>query len=179
VTLAEKIARLVAERGWSQEAFARAAGLHRHTARQILRRPAKRLRNQTIRQCADALGLQVHELTVLPLEKLLPRMRADQSLTSSECRLLERATQPELQTWMERNPERARALTAAEVDELLSLQGTGGPLTQFGVEHFVKLLERRRELVRRVETIAGTDYLDLLEQLVGLLYDKIQPYKDC
>jgi hypothetical protein len=49
VTLPEKIARLVTERGWSQEAIARLAQLNRHTVRQILTRPDKRLRNQTIR----------------------------------------------------------------------------------------------------------------------------------
>ncbi len=34
--LAAKIARLVEERGWNQEEFARIARLNRHTVRQIL-----------------------------------------------------------------------------------------------------------------------------------------------
>jgi hypothetical protein len=29
-----------------------------------------------------------------------------------------------------------------------------------------------------VHTIAGTEYLDLLEQFVGLLFEKVQPYGD-
>src|SRR5207245_2611506 len=91
-------------------------------------------------------------------------------------RLYEEATQPELRGWIERNQERARRLTSEEIDELLSLQGTGGPLTAFGVDHFVELIERRRKLVEKVQTIAGTEYVDLLEQLVDLLYQKIQPY---
>ena len=44
------------------------------------------------------------------------------------------------------------------MDELLSLQGVGGPLTAFGVDHFVGQLERRRQLLHKVRTIAGTDW---------------------
>src|SRR6266496_3165473 len=73
--LATKIARLVEERGWNQEAFARTAGLNRQTVRQILLPDGnRRLRNATVGACAQALGLSVNELRTLPLERLLPRM---------------------------------------------------------------------------------------------------------
>ena len=78
--------------------------------------------------------------------------------------------------WLERHPARARQLSAEEIDELLSLQGTGGPLTAFGVEHFVELLERKRRLLEKIHAVAGTEYLDLLEQFVELLYEKVQPF---
>jgi hypothetical protein len=55
------------------------------------------------------------------------------------------------------------------------LQGPGGTLAKFGVEHVVELFERKRRLHEQVETIAGTEYLPLLEQLVGLLAEKVQP----
>jgi hypothetical protein len=93
-------------------------------------------------------------------------------------RLYEQATQPELLAWLERNPDRARRLTSTDLDELLSLQGTGGPMTGFGVEHFVELIERKRKLKDQMDAIAGTEYLDLLEQLVRLMYEKIQPYRE-
>src|SRR5271166_2541064 len=61
--LAAKIARLVEERGWNQEEFARIARLNRHTVRQILVEGGSRtLRNSTISCCARALGLSVSEL---------------------------------------------------------------------------------------------------------------------
>jgi transcriptional regulator with XRE-family HTH domain len=178
--LANKIARLVEERGWNQEDFARIAGLNRQTVRQILLQGSRRLRNVTISRCARALGLTVNELRTLPLEQLLPRMNgqypadADQRLQ----KLFEKATQPELFAWLERNPDRARHLNDAELDELLSLQGTGGPLTTFGVEHFVEQIERRRRLLDQVQAIAGTEYVDLLEKLVGLLFETVQPCGD-
>lgn len=178
--LAHKIARLVEERGWNQEDFARIANLNRQTARQILVHGGRRLRNVTISRCAKALGLPVNDLRNLPLERLLPRMNGQTPVQDDERlqQLYERATQPELLTWLERNPDRARQLTAEDVDELLSMQGTGGPLTSFGVERFIELITRKRNLIRQVHVIAGTEYLDLLEKLVALLYEKVQPYPD-
>ena len=93
-------------------------------------------------------------------------------------RLYEQATQPQLLSWIERNPDRARQLTSEEIDELLSLQGTGGPLTSIGVEHFVEVIERKRKLIQQVHAVAGTEFLDVLEKLVGLIYEKVQPYGD-
>lgn len=180
--LAVKIARLVEERGWNLEDFARIAGLNRQTVRQIMApvNGERRLRNATISSCAKALGLTVSELRNLPLERLLPRMNNPRAPLddSSLQRLFEQATQPELLSWLERNPERARQLTPEDMDELLSLQGTGGPLTAFGVEHFVEVLGRKRRLLERVHAIAGTEYLDFLEQFVALLFEKVQPYGD-
>lgn len=173
--LAAKITRLVEERGWNQEDFARIAGLNRHTVRQIVQgNGERRLRNATVGACARALGLTVSELRDLPLERLLVRMHQP----AEDRRQYEEATQPELLNWLERNPDRAQQLTTAEMDELLSLQGTGGPLTNFGVDHFVERIERKRQLLERVHAVAGTEYLDLLEQFVGLLFEKVQPYRD-
>jgi transcriptional regulator with XRE-family HTH domain len=178
--LAFKIARLVDERGWNQEDFSRIANLNRQTVHQIMNGGQRKLRNATISACATALGLPVSDLKNWPLERLLPRMHDRAPAGSDETlkRLYEHATQPELRAWIDRNPDRARQLTADELDELLSLQGTGGPLTAFGVENYVAALERRRRLVMKVETVAGTEYVDVLEKLVDLMYDKVQPYGD-
>ncbi len=176
--LCAKIARLVEERGWNQEEFARQASLHRLTARQILLGPERRLHNATVSACARALGLSVAELRSEALPRLLGKMRLPAPPAAATHRLFEEAMQPELKAWIERNPERAARLTADEIDELLSLQGTGGPMTSFGVAHYVGLLERRRKLLEQVSAVAGTEYLELLEQFVAVLYDKIQPYRD-
>jgi transcriptional regulator with XRE-family HTH domain len=181
--LAFKIKRLVQERGWNQEDFARIADLNRHTVRQILLEGgARRLRNATVSAIAKALGLSVGDLRTLPLDRLLPRMNQQAQEIASQSdtlrRLYDKAQQPDLIAWLERNSERARKLNAEEVDELLALQGPEGPLAAFGVESFVSRLERRRQLVQRVHAIAATEYLDLLENLVELLYEKVQPNRD-
>ena len=176
--LAGKIARLVEERGWNQEDFARIANLNRHTVREIIKNDTdRRLRNATVSQCAAALGLHVNELRDLPLDKLLPRMHG-KKLPEDEGglkRLTERSTTPDLLGWLERNPDRAAQLTPEEAEELLGMEGADGPLARLGVEHCVELIERKRRLMRRVAAIASTDYVDLLEQMVGLIFDKIQP----
>ncbi|HEV3143424.1 MAG TPA: helix-turn-helix transcriptional regulator [Gemmataceae bacterium] len=177
-TLSAKIARLVQERGWNQEDFSRIANINRHTARQILQQGhARKLRNATVLACARALGLTVSELRSLPLERLLPRMHGTPPGEDDDKfqRLYDLGTQPELKAWLERNAERARRFSMAEVNELLSLQGPNDPLAKFGVEHFVDLMERRRALRAKVEIIAGTEYLPFLEQFVGLLYEKVEP----
>jgi len=175
--LANKIARLVEERGWNQEDFARSTRLNRHTVRQILQGgPKRRLRNATIGHCADALGLTVSELRNLPLERLLPRMHGKPPADEEALKLLhERAHLPDLKNWLERNEKRAAELRSDEIQELLEMQTPGGPLEKLGVENCVDMIERRRNLVCQVKEISGTEYLELLEQLVRLIYDKVKP----
>lgn len=180
--LATKIARLVEECGWNQEDLARNAGLNRQTVRQILQPNGDRkLRNTTVAACAKALGLSVSELRHWPLERLLQRVNAPAAVegeTAALHRLYEQATQPELMAWLERNRQRAENLSPAEIDELLSVQGTGGPLTSLGVEHYIKQIERKRRLLEQIHAIAGTEYIELLEKFVELIYEKVQPYRD-
>ncbi len=179
-SLAGKIARLVEERGWTQEEFARQANINRLTARRILQEDNPSIQSKTISSCARAVGVTVHDLRNMPLDKLIARVNLHHRAGSDQTLriLYEQATQPELLAWIDRNPDRANLLNAAELDELLSLQGTGGPLTSFGVERAIELIERKRKLKEQVETIAGTEYLEMLETLVELIYDKIQPYRD-
>ena len=169
-----KIARLVEERGWNQEDFARSARLNRHTIRLILKSDGtRRLRNATVSQCANALGITVNALRTLPLERLLPRMHGRSPEESEPLTdLLDRTRSQEVIAWAKRNPERATRFTQAEVEEILSLQGPDGPLERIGVEHVVELIERKRIVKSRIDEIARTEYLGLLEQMVELVYDK-------
>lgn len=179
--LADRIARLVQERGWNQEEFARISRLNRHTVRQILLPGEhRRLRNATIGACARALGLTVSELRTMPLDRLLPRMNEGHPANGVAPlrRLYEKAMQPELVAWIERNGDRAQQLSDGEVDELLNLQESPDALNAIGVEGFVSQLERRRRLLQQVQTIAATEFRDLLEQFVSLLYEKVQPARE-
>src|SRR5262249_52329129 len=90
-------------------------------------------------------------------------------------KLNERATMPELLGWLERNPQRAAQITPEEADELLSMEGGNSPPARLGVPPCAELGERERRLLPRVSALARTEYVDLLEQLVGLMFDKIQP----
>jgi transcriptional regulator with XRE-family HTH domain len=179
--LITKIARLVEEKGWNQEDFANIAGLNRQTVRQILQPTGdRRLRNATIASCAKALNLSVHELRTVPIERLLQRVRQSPALINGDDRvrrLYEQSTQEELRSWLERNPERAQQLTNEEIDELLAMQSAGTSLATFGIEGLISQLERKRNLLIQIHAIANTEYLDLLEQFVGLIYDKVQSHR--
>lgn len=173
--LAHKIAKLVEEKGWNQEDFARISQLNRHTVRLIMKGgPKRRLRNATVSQCAEAFGLTVNELRTLPIERLLARVHGKPPADEEALKLLsDRAVLPELMNWLGRNQDRAAGLQPDEVRELLDMQAPGGPLERLGVEHFVDFIERRRGLLGQVRLIAGTEYAGLLEQFVGLLAEKV------
>jgi transcriptional regulator with XRE-family HTH domain len=175
--LANKITRLVEERGWNQEDLARNSGLNRHTVRQLLQGGAKRqVRNSTVGKCAEALGLTVNELRTLPLDHLLSRIHGKPAGADEALKLLyERAELPELVAWLERNRDRAVQMPPEEIQELLDMQSPGGPIVKLGVDTCVDLIERRRKLVCRVKEIAGTEYFEFLEQCVQLIYEKVKP----
>src|SRR5438309_9525153 len=99
--LCAKIARLVEERGWNQEEFARQADLNRLTVRSIIQGGQRKLHNATVCACARALGLSVNDLRNLPLERLLPRMHTPATARENLRRLYEKAAQPELIGWIE------------------------------------------------------------------------------
>ena len=177
--LAAKIGKLAEEKGWNQEDFARISNLNRHTVRQILNGgPKRRLRNATVSQCADAFGLSVHELRTLSLDRLLPRVRGAGPIDEEAQRLLaQEVTSPELASWLERNAARRLELRTDEIVELLAMQAPGGLLERLGVEHAVDRLERRRKLLAQVKAVAASEYLELVEQLVGLVYEKVSAGK--
>src|SRR5262249_33581321 len=104
--LASKIARLVEERGWNQEDFARIANLNRNTVHTMLQRQNRRLRNATVQACAKALGLTVSDLRSQPLDRLLPRMHGQTPPTDADDalrRLYQHVSHPDLRAWIDRN----------------------------------------------------------------------------
>jgi transcriptional regulator with XRE-family HTH domain len=173
--LAAKITRLVEERGWNQEDFARITNLNRQTVRQILLNQGRKPHNATVQACAKALGLSVGELRTVPVDRLLPRMHGKVSADGDDSvrRLYERATLPDLLSWLERHIDRARQFSPAEIDEVLELQDNGS-LKNIGVEPCIELIERRRRVLEQARAITRTEYLGFLEQVVGMLHDKMQ-----
>src|SRR5205823_11971983 len=88
-------------------------------------------------------------------------------------RLYEHARHPEFRGWLDRNTDRARQLTPEEIGELLAFEAEGA-ITRLGVERLIEMMERRRELIDRVRLVAGSEYLDLLERFVEVLYDRVR-----
>ncbi|VTS06589.1 helix-turn-helix domain-containing protein [Tuwongella immobilis] len=172
--LAHKIARLVEEKGWNQEDFARFAQLNRHTVRLILHGGEhRRLRNATVSHCADAFGLTVSELRNWPLERLLARIHGKVEPDADVWETLyDQARHQILLDWLERNRQRASQLRPEQAEELLQMQGPNGPMLRLGVDACVDLIERRSKICEQVRQLADSEFLPLLEQLVALMWEK-------
>ena len=80
--LAIKIARLVEERGWNQEDFARIAGLNRQTVRQILQQTNdRRLRNATVSAPCPPIEWPVMPCRSISTENSAARSAGSSSVT--------------------------------------------------------------------------------------------------
>ena len=137
---------------------------------------ARRLRNRTIFGCAQALGVSVAELRGESHLGSPEKEDANNPPFLAQDLRYDMATQPHVQEWLQDHRKEARDYTREEIGELLSMQGTGGPLTAEGLAAERRRLERKRDLINRVHAIAGTEYLGLLECVVGWLFKRIQPY---
>ena len=179
VNLRGKIASLVRERGWSQKEFARRAGLSRQTVREVLDQACpRRLRNQTIFGCAQALDMSVTQLCdPAKFAASNPAGHANRPFLTEDLRY-DLATQPQVREWLDNEKTDAARYTQDEIAELLSMQGTGGPLTEEGLKAALRLLDRKRRLIERIQVIAGTEHLDLLEGIVECLFERVQPYAE-
>ena len=177
--LAFKIAKLVEEKGWNQEDFARISHLNRHTVRLILHGgPKRRLRNATVSQCSEAFGLTVSELRSMPLDRLLARVHGKRAADEDAIKqLYDQASLPDLTQWLERNRDRATDFRDDEIQELLALQEPGGPLERLGVEQFVELIERRRAVFDQIRLIANSEFFHCVETMVGLIAEKVAKSK--
>jgi transcriptional regulator with XRE-family HTH domain len=176
-SLSGKIAGLVRERGWSQKEFARRAGLSLQTVREILEQTChRRLRNRTIFGCARALGMGVADLRSQSIPSSPETLHARNRSFLTEDLRYDMATQPQVKQWLEDQGSEAARYTQDEIGELLSMQGTGGPLTAEGLQVALRLLDRKRRLIERIHVIAGTEHLDMLESMVDCLFERVQPY---
>lgn len=113
---------------------------------------------------------------LFPADVLQLRTEAERNLCTR--RRMERQMQPLVYEWMEDNPVRAAAMSEDEIDELFSMFGVGGPLTLEGVEHFVRMIERKREVYRVVGELMDTHLADVIEGIATSLHGLVQVYPD-
>lgn len=172
--LAWEIRRACLQRGWDQTDLARKSGVSRTTLYQIERGGVRKPRHSTLKRIAEALEMPVEDLSrsePSPLQfddrpsAATPRNGAD----------FDRATNPLVDSVREERPELFAGWSAGQWDELYSTFGTGGQLTAEGVVRTAMHINRKREVVRRLNIVLETHLGEVAANLVETLYRSIQP----
>ncbi|MFH1922345.1 MAG: hypothetical protein ABIP48_20980 [Planctomycetota bacterium] len=71
------------------------------------------------------------------------------------------------------HPDLVEGWTEADFDELYSRVGTGGGLTPQGALDAIRSMNRKREVLAKVEVLLESGQVELVEGIVGLLYRKV------
>ncbi len=156
---ATNLRRLLARRGLTVEDLASASGLDLRTLRGVLN-SSKRPHSRTLHRLAAALEVPADELF------------QDPSLLAH--RLFDRRTNPVVEQVVAARPELVRGWGEADFDELYSQFGHGGALTEMGVIETARGMNRRREVVEKVELIMQTAEGELLAEMIEVLYRRIR-----
>jgi hypothetical protein len=98
------------------------------------------------------------------------RLRATSVLLQ---RTLDRAANPVVDEVLADHAQLVAGWTEADFDELYSRVGAGGSLTQQGVLNAIGVMNRKREVLRKVEVLMETGEAELIEGIVQILHRKV------
>jgi transcriptional regulator with XRE-family HTH domain len=149
--------RLMASTGVSTQGLAKSSGVDERTIRGLL--AGKKPHSRTLHRLAEGLGVSADQFFVEPTQLLY--------------RCFDRATNPVVQEVLESRPELFQNWTEADFDELHSRFGAGGALTREGVVESVRRMNRKREIIEKIELLFETGEADILGRIIDLFYEKI------
>lgn len=173
--VAERIQRHRLQKGWDQGDLARRAGVSRTTLYSLERGLTRSPRATTLAALAKALGVEVEEL--LP-EIAVPEVIHPSDSSSSPAgrqRDFDRRTNPLVADVEQDSPELFRGWSESDWDELYSTFGVGGALTRAGVATAATELNRKREVVRRLQIVLETHLSEVAARTIDVLYDLVSP----
>lgn len=148
--------RLMAAAGVSIHALAESSNVDERTIRGLL--AGNKPHSRTLHRLAEGLGVSTDEFFVDPTQLLY--------------RCFDRATNPLVQEIVESRPELFQNWTAADYDELHSRFGAGGALTRDGVLESVRRMNRKREILEKLDLLLETDQAEILGEIVDLFHKK-------
>jgi len=149
--------RLMAAAGLSIHGLAERAGVDERTIRGLL--AGNKPHARTLHRLADGLGVSADEFFVQPTQLLY--------------RHFDRVTNPLVDEVVESQPEVFQDWTEADFDELHSRFGTGGPLTREGVLESARRMNRKREVIDKLNLLLETGEANVLGGIIDLFYEKI------
>jgi transcriptional regulator with XRE-family HTH domain len=154
--------RLMAAAGVSIHGLAEGSGVDERTIRGLL--AGNKPHARTLHRLAEGLGVSADEFFVDPTQLLYRRF--------------DRATNPLVQEILESRPELFQNWTEADFDELHSRFGTGGALTGDGVLESVRRMNRKREILEKLNLILETGDAEVLGGIIDLFYQKVEVLKE-
>ena len=175
--LAARIRAECNRRGWSLGGLARRAGISRTTLHHLERSRTDRPHIETLRKIAEALDLSIEVL----LGEQPPQADRTRSPAtgrpphSQSAPDFDVATNPAVAEVMREQPHLFTGWTQSDVEELVSLFGTGGGLTPRGVELAAESINRRRETIFKLQVVLETHLRKEAMEMIDVLYRLVQP----
>lgn len=146
-----------ANRGWDQSRLAREAGISRTTLSQLENGRGPAPRPSTVGKVTQALGLP-------------PAWWVE---AGPEAAAFDRRTNPAVLELAEQHPAIFAGLADEDWDELHSVFGTGGALSEEGVLTQARRLKTRRELLRQLEVVLETHLAEAATAMIESLYQRV------
>ncbi len=179
-----RVRQLRKARGWDQKELAGRAGISRTTLIALENGKTETPRLATLEQLSAAFKVSVRDLcdsaiavrqlpTVEFVAKELAGLPTDED--SEAARHFDQLTNPVVKQVAAESPTLFSGWDEADWNELYSTFGTGGQLTEFGVRQTAAKINQRREILRKLCIVLETEYSDLAEEMIELLYRRTQP----
>jgi transcriptional regulator with XRE-family HTH domain len=158
-TFATNLRRLLARQGLTLAELAQRAKVDLRTIKNLLNGTTPNPRSRTLHDLAAALEADVDEFF--------------QNSSTLTHRHFDRKTNPVVTEVVESQPQLFEGWSEAEFAELYSRQGMGGALTAEGALEAVRLMNRKRQVLKKVQILLESDEQSLLCAMVDALYDKV------
>jgi transcriptional regulator with XRE-family HTH domain len=154
--VANNLLRIMAEKGLNITQVAELTGIDKRTLLSI-RRARGNTQSQTLHKLAVGLGVDPDEL----FGDVSPQYAFD------------RATNPVVADVVDDNPAVFKDWKRADFRELCSNRGYGGEMTDAGVLALAEAINRRREVMRKVEVIMASSHGPLFAAVVDAFYRRL------
>ncbi len=164
-------------RGWDDGELAQRTGISRTALYNLRRGTTRRPRASTLNSIAQAFGIDPCSLDTQADEPVDGENNPvfDFDVQPRGERRFDRLTNPLVDVVRRDLPELFSGWSEADWDELYSVFGTGGGLTEEEVAKAARQMNRRRETLWRLQIVMETHLAEVAERLIKTLFEMTRP----
>ena len=159
------LVQLMQRRGISSRELVRRTGIERHVVARWIRLGAEKPQADHLAQIAHVLDMADPRALFDP-----DLLHSASNVGVSGHHLFNRQTNPAVEQVAAEQPDLFRPFTNNDWNELFSMHGTGGPLTEEGVVQAAERINAKRALRRKFEALLETEHFDTLAALIDVMY---------